>query len=63
MRKWVDLQFALQLGFSIAMTIHNSLHLDYFLHVWVLLDKLQELQHMQLAICEYVYICKLMTIM
>jgi hypothetical protein len=33
MRKWTDLQLALQLGFRVAMTICNSLQLNIFLQV------------------------------
>ncbi len=55
MRRWGDLQ----LGFWITMTICNSLQFYVFLWVWVLSNKLQELQQMQLTICEIIYTCNL----
>jgi hypothetical protein len=56
MKKWTNLQLALQQGFPITMIIWNSLQLNAFLRAWMLLHKLHELQRMQLTICEmYTY--------
>jgi hypothetical protein len=54
--KWFEM--ALQLSFLVAITICNSLQFSVFLQMWVLLDKLHELQHMQFTVCEtivYIY--------
>jgi hypothetical protein len=57
MKKWGNLQLNLQLGFWVAMTICISLQFNTFLWAWMLLDKSNELQRMQLTICEKIYIC------
>ncbi len=61
MKKWGDLQLALQLGFWIAMSIYNSLQLSLFLQVQVLLNKSHELEWLQLTVGETIYICNLFT--
>jgi hypothetical protein len=59
MKKWGDLQLALQLIFWVVMNICNSFVIQHIFRGVMLLNKLHELQWVQLTICQTIYICKL----
>jgi hypothetical protein len=59
MQKWGDLQLALQLIFWVVMNICNSFSIQRIFRGMMLLNRLHELQWVQLTICENIYICNL----